>query len=143
MLPGLLARTDEASVEKLRLSKFPLCRWDHGAFSRASESNPQDGHRSQLQALSSLRPNPHSAAQLLNPISRGFLLWRLSDDGPSAKPHRQNGGRHPKPFTNSNVPFTPRKSGSTGCRHGRLQWPPFIKLRAIEQRSRPIVLDCF
>src|SRR6267143_3769477 len=35
--------------------------------------------------------------------SRGFLHWRLSDDGPGASRIVPD-GRHPKPFTNPEVP---------------------------------------
>jgi hypothetical protein len=33
---------------------------------------------------------------------RGFVLWRLSDDGPSAS-HIIAIGRHPKPFTTADI----------------------------------------
>jgi hypothetical protein len=38
-----------------------------------------------------MRHGPHST-------SRGFVLWRLSDDGPATS-HIVAIGRHPKPFT--------------------------------------------
>ena len=53
-------------------------------------------------------------------ISRGFLPWRLSDDGPGAS-RVVAMGRHPKPFTAADV-LGPRSVGSasTSCR----QRPP-------------------
>jgi hypothetical protein len=41
---------------------------------------------------------PIGRAAALRPTSRGFLPWRLSDDGPGAV-DRLVMGRHPKPFT--------------------------------------------
>src|ERR1700730_15591501 len=48
------------------------------------------------------RSNLHSARQPSYPTSRAFLHWRLSDDGPvrAAPP---SWGRHPKPFTKTEV----------------------------------------
>ena len=48
--------------------------------------------------------NPHSARQPSHPTSRAFLHWRLSDDGPGAR-RSVAMGRHPKPFTQPDVPL--------------------------------------
>src|SRR5882762_2116175 len=46
--------------------------------------------------------NLHSARQPSSPTSRAFLHWRLSDDGPGAS-RIVPIGRHPKPFTETEV----------------------------------------
>src|ERR1700704_6372608 len=50
----------------------------------------------------SARSNLHSPRQPSHPTSRAFLHWRLSDDGPGASRIVPD-GRHPKPFTDSEV----------------------------------------
>ena len=49
---------------------------------------------------------------------RGFLHWRLSDDGPSA-PGRVREGRPPKPFTGAEVGRTYTDHNNVGARHVR------------------------
>jgi hypothetical protein len=57
-----------------------------------------------LPQLPSPRSNRHSQRRRPGvPTPRGFLPWRLSDDGPSATPIVAM-GRHPKPFTIALVP---------------------------------------
>src|SRR5882757_5029727 len=46
--------------------------------------------------------NPIASDALLRPTSRGFLHWRLSDDGPGAS-RIVAMGRHPKTFTKADI----------------------------------------
>jgi hypothetical protein len=67
--------------------------------------------------------NLHSARQPSSPTSRAFLHWRLSDDGPGAS-RIVPIGRHPKPFTNSEVGARRREVRfAPKNRHRRTRWP--------------------
>ena len=63
----------------------------------------------------SAQSNLHSARQPSHPISRAFLHCRLSDDGPGAS-RIVAMGRHPKPFTNSEVVASITSFSVAGCR---------------------------
>jgi hypothetical protein len=60
------------------------------------------------------QPNLHSRHRFSCPISRGFLLWRLSGDGPGACPRAHNGAvmRNPSQTQTSSLVLVSEKAAS-------------------------------
>ena len=63
------------------------------------------------------RPNPHSArGTALRSLKRGLLPWRLSDAGRRTRGAVPSSGRHPKPFTLTDIAW--RQAPALICRFG-------------------------
>src|ERR1700722_12625658 len=77
------------------------------------------------------------------PTSRGFLHWRLSDDGPGAS-RIVPIGRHPKPFTSTEVrrrlSWSVTASGANvvlvPVRHSRIRFPSSLNSSPREEVER-------
>ena len=66
---------------------------------------------------------------------RGFLHWRLSDDGPGAS-RIVPGGRHPKPFTQADIADALLNHFICDAQRGRYRYPQ--RLRGLAEISAGI-----
>src|SRR5580692_1144764 len=78
-----MGRAHPRNVSSTRLNQSQSAK---PAGATTSSPSPAD-FRTPTSALSNL----HSPRQPSHLTSRAFLHWRLSDDGPGAKPNRRNG----------------------------------------------------